>query len=102
MRQLKTALFYPRRRGLPLLMTGSGTGKSYLAQLMLEICHRRGAAMRRMRHLSVFNCARYASNPRTAGGECFWLCEGRVCGARGATNRARSGRLTAACYFWMK
>ncbi|MDI8746271.1 sigma 54-interacting transcriptional regulator, partial [Salmonella enterica subsp. enterica serovar Montevideo] len=34
--QLKTALFYPDG-GLPLLMTGeSGTGKSYLAQLMHE------------------------------------------------------------------
>ena len=34
--QMKTALFYPNG-GLPLLITGdSGTGKSYMAELMHE------------------------------------------------------------------
>ncbi len=40
--QMKTALFYPNG-GLPLLITGdSGTGKSYMAELMHEFAIARG------------------------------------------------------------
>ncbi|MBN0698555.1 sigma 54-interacting transcriptional regulator, partial [Pseudomonas aeruginosa] len=40
--QMKTALFYPNG-GLPLLITGdSGTGKSYMAELMHEFAIAQG------------------------------------------------------------
>ncbi len=60
--QLKTALFYPDG-GLPLLMTGeSGTGKSYLAQLMHEYAIAQALLSPDAPFIS-FNCAQYASNP---------------------------------------
>ncbi|MBZ4312760.1 sigma 54-interacting transcriptional regulator, partial [Mycobacterium tuberculosis] len=44
--QMKTALFYPNG-GLPLLITGdSGTGKSYMAELMHEFAIAQPAAAR--------------------------------------------------------
>ncbi|PLP18068.1 Fis family transcriptional regulator, partial [Klebsiella pneumoniae] len=60
--QMKTALFYPNG-GLPLLITGdSGTGKSYMAELMHEFAIAQGLLAPDAPFVS-FNCAQYASNP---------------------------------------
>ncbi len=59
-------------------MTGeSGTGKSYLAQLMHEYAIARALLSPDAPFIS-FNCAPVCEQSRTAGGESFWLCEGRV------------------------
>lgn len=78
--QLKTALFYPDG-GLPLLITGdSGTGKSYLAQLMHEYAIAQGL-IDASAPFVTFNCAQYASNPELLAANLFGYVKGAFTGA---------------------
>ncbi|EGL6579136.1 sigma-54-dependent transcriptional regulator [Salmonella enterica] len=94
--QLKTALFYPDG-GLPLLMTGeSGTGKSYLAQLMHEYAIAQALLSPDAPFIS-FNCAQYASNPELLAANLFGYVKGAFTGAQsdrpGAFEAADGGML---------
>lgn len=94
--QLKTALFYPCG-GLPVLITGdSGTGKSYMAQLMHEFAIARGLLAADAPFIS-FNCAQYASNPELLTANLFGYVKGAFTGAhqdkKGAFEAADGGIL---------
>ncbi|MBS0970968.1 sigma 54-interacting transcriptional regulator [Nissabacter archeti] len=78
--QLKTALFYPDG-GLPLLITGdSGTGKSYLAQLMHHYAISQ-ALIEPDAPFITFNCAQYAHNPELLASNLFGYIKGAFTGA---------------------
>lgn len=80
--QMKTALFYPNG-GLPLLITGdSGTGKSYMAELMHEFAIAQGLLAPDAPFVS-FNCAQYASNPELLAANLFGYVKGAFTGAQG-------------------
>lgn len=94
--QLKTALFYPEG-GLPLLITGeSGTGKSYLAQLMHEYAIAQELIAPDAPFIT-FNCAQYASNPELLAANLFGYVKGAFTGAltdkAGAFEAAHGGML---------
>lgn len=94
--QMKTALFYPEG-GLPLLITGeSGTGKSYMAQLMHEYALAQGI-LAADAPLVSFNCAQYASNPELLAANLFGYVKGAFTGAQsdreGAFEAAHGGIL---------
>lgn len=94
--QLKTALFYPDG-GLPLLITGdSGTGKSYMANLMHEFAISEGLLADDAPFIS-FNCAQYASNPELLAANLFGYAKGAFTGAQtdrqGAFEAANGGML---------
>jgi sigma-54 dependent transcriptional regulator of gfr operon len=89
--QLKTALFYPDN-GLPLLITGdSGTGKSYMAQLMHEYAITHGLISASAPFVT-FNCAQYASNPELLAANLFGYVKGAFTGA----NSDKTGAFEAA------
>lgn len=78
--QLKTALFYPDG-GLPLLITGeSGTGKSYVAQLMHDYAIAQSLLPPDAPFIR-FNCAQYASNPELLAANLFGYVKGAFTGA---------------------
>ncbi|MDU4093238.1 MAG: sigma 54-interacting transcriptional regulator [Pantoea sp.] len=78
--QLKTALFYPDG-GLPLLITGdSGTGKSYMAQLLHEYAIAQQVVAPDAPFIN-FNCAQYASNPELLTANLFGYVKGAFTGA---------------------
>ncbi len=78
--QLKTALFYPDG-GLPLLITGdSGTGKSYMAQLLHEYAIAQQVIAPDAPFINV-NCAQYASNPELLAANLFGYVKGAFTGA---------------------
>ncbi|WP_133497581.1 sigma-54-dependent transcriptional regulator, partial [Klebsiella oxytoca] len=80
--QMKTALFYPNG-GLPLLIVGdSGTGKSYMAELMHEFAIAQGLLPPDAPFVS-FNCAQYASNPELLAANLFGYVKGAFTGAQG-------------------
>lgn len=80
--QMKTALFYPNG-GLPLLIVGdSGTGKSYMAELMHEFAIAQGLLLPDAPFVS-FNCAQYASNPELLAANLFGYVKGAFTGAQG-------------------
>lgn len=94
--QMKTALFYPNG-GLPLLITGdSGTGKSYMAELMHEFAIAQGLLAPDAPFVS-FNCAQYASNPELLAANLFGYVKGAFTGAQsdkaGAFEAANGGML---------
>jgi sigma-54 dependent transcriptional regulator of gfr operon len=94
--QLKTALFYPDG-GLPLLITGdSGTGKSYMAQLLHEYAIAQQAIAPDAPFIN-FNCAQYASNPELLTANLFGYVKGAFTGAvsdkAGAFEAAHGGIL---------
>lgn len=94
--QMKTALFYPNG-GLPLLITGdSGTGKSYMAELM-QFAIAQGLLAPDAPFVS-FNCAQYASNPELLAANLFGYVKGAFTGAQGI-KPGRLRRQTAACCF---
>lgn len=98
--QMKTALFYPNG-GLPLLIVGdSGTGKSYMAELMHEFAIA-GDCWRPMRPLSASTAP---STPVTRScwpPTCLATSKARL-PARRAIRPGRLRRQTAACCFSMK
>lgn len=80
--QMKTALFYPNG-GLPLLIVGdSGTGKSYMAELMHEFAIAQGLLPPDAPFV-CFNCAQYASNPELLAANLFGYVKGAFTGAQG-------------------
>lgn len=80
--QMKTALFYPNG-GLPLLIVGdSGTGKSYMAELMHEFAIAQGLLAPDAPFV-CFNCAQYASNPELLAANLFGYVKGAFTGAQG-------------------
>lgn len=94
--QLKTALFYPDG-GLPLLITGdSGTGKSYMAQLLHEYAIAQQVIAPEAPFIN-FNCAQYASNPELLTANLFGYVKGAFTGAvsdkAGAFEAAHGGIL---------
>uniref|UniRef100_UPI00296E774F sigma-54-dependent transcriptional regulator n=1 Tax=Enterobacter sp. TaxID=42895 RepID=UPI00296E774F len=94
--QLKTALFYPDG-GLPLLITGdSGTGKSYLANLMHDYAITKGLIDADAPFVTL-NCAQYANNPELLAGNLFGYVKGAFTGATsdkpGAFEAANGGIL---------
>ncbi|QHM73861.1 sigma 54-interacting transcriptional regulator [Mixta intestinalis] len=94
--QLKTALFYPDG-GLPLLITGeSGTGKSYMAQLLHEYAIAQQVIEPDAPFIN-FNCAQYASNPELLTANLFGYVKGAFTGAvsdkPGAFEAAQGGIL---------
>ncbi|SLU97978.1 transcriptional regulator levR [Klebsiella variicola] len=94
--QMKTALFYPNG-GLPLLIVGdSGTGKSYMAELMHEFAIAQGLLPPDAPFVS-FNCAQYASNPELLAANLFGYVKGAFTGAQsdkaGAFEAANGGVL---------
>ena len=94
--QLKTALFYSDG-GLPLLITGdSGTGKSYMAQLLHEYAIAQQVIAPDAPFIN-FNCAQYASNPELLAANLFGYVKGAFTGAisdrAGAFEAAQGGIL---------
>ncbi|MBO0440047.1 sigma 54-interacting transcriptional regulator [Candidatus Enterococcus ikei] len=78
--QLKMAAFYPNG-GLPLLLTGeSGTGKSYLVQLLYQFCLANDLLNSDAPFITV-NCAQYADNPELLTSHLFGHVKGAFTGA---------------------
>ena len=78
--QCKAAMKYPPN-GLPILLTGqSGTGKSYLAQLMYEYAVDEGIIESSSSFISV-NCSEYANNPELETANLFGYRKGAFPGA---------------------
>ena len=78
--QAKAAILYPPR-GLPMLILGpTGSGKSYLA----EMVYRYAVEVGRLgpdAPFNVFNCADYASNPQLLFAQLFGYVKGAFTGA---------------------
>ena len=89
--QIKTALYYPDG-GLPLLITGeSGTGKSYLVNLVYQYCLLHDL-LEDSAPFITFNCAQYADNPELLTSNLF----GHVKGAYTGAEENRKGAFEAA------
>jgi sigma-54 dependent transcriptional regulator of gfr operon len=94
--QCKAAIRYPPN-GLPILITGpTGTGKSFLAQLMFEYAKERNIIGSESPFI-IFNCAEYADNPELLSANLFGYQKGAFTGAdqdhRGIIEEADSGFL---------
>lgn len=94
--QLKMAALYPNG-GLPLLLTGeSGTGKSYLVQLLYQFCLAHDLLTSDAPFITV-NCAQYADNPELLTSHLFGHVKGAFTGAdnekMGAFEAAANGFL---------
>lgn len=94
--QIKTALNYPDN-GLPVLITGeSGTGKSYLVQLIYQYCLAHDL-INENAPLVTLNCAQYANNPELLTSNLFGHAKGAFTGAdsdkTGAFESANGGIL---------
>ncbi|MGM0125549.1 sigma-54 dependent transcriptional regulator, gfr operon transcriptional activator [Enterococcus sp. AZ194] len=94
--QIKTALNYPDN-GLPVLITGdSGTGKSYLVQLVYQYCLEHDLISEDAPFVT-FNCAQYANNPELLTSNLFGHTKGAYTGAEedksGAFEHANGGIL---------
>lgn len=78
--QCKAAVSYPPS-GLPVLLYGpTGTGKSYLAQLMYEYALQQGIIKKDARFVTV-NCSEYANNPELLTANLFGAKKGAYTGA---------------------
>ncbi|TLQ06940.1 PRD domain-containing protein [Marinilactibacillus psychrotolerans] len=89
--QIKTALYYPDN-GLPVLITGeSGTGKSYLVQLIYKYCLE-NELIDEKAALITLNCAQYANNPELLTSNLF----GHVKGAYTGADQDKKGSFEAA------
>lgn len=94
--QMKMALNYPDN-GLPVLITGeSGTGKSYLVQLVYQYCLE-NELIAEEAPMVTFNCAQYANNPELLTSNLFGHVKGAYTGAdedkEGAFEQADGGIL---------
>lgn len=79
-KQCKSAIAYPPN-GLPILISGStGTGKSYLAQIMYEYAVQIGV-IKKNSPFVIFNCAEYANNPELLSANLFGYTKGSFTGA---------------------
>lgn len=89
--QCKAAMTYPGN-GLPLLLQGqTGTGKSYIAQLLYEYGKEKRIIDKKDRFVTV-NCAEYANNPEILMTNLFGYKKGAYTGA----DRDTPGILAAA------
>lgn len=78
--QCMAAISYPGT-GLPVLLHGaSGTGKSYIAQLMFEYAKTAGFILE-AGTMVIVNCAEYANNPELFLTNVFGYCKGSYTGA---------------------
>lgn len=78
--QCMAAISYPKT-GLPILLYGaSGTGKSFIAQLMFEYAKSAGY-IEEQGQMVVVNCAEYANNPELFLTNVFGYCRGAYTGA---------------------
>ena len=78
--QCKATISYPPA-GLPLLLYGpTGTGKSFLAQLMYEYARNQGLIKEDKKFLIV-NCSEYANNPELLTANLFGHKKGAFTGA---------------------
>ena len=75
--QCKATISYPPS-GLPLLLYGpTGTGKSFLAQLMYEYAINQGL-IAEDRNFLIVNCSEYANNPELLTANLFGHKKGRL------------------------
>lgn len=78
--QCKATISYPPS-GLPLLLYGpTGTGKSFLAQLMYEYAINQGL-IAEDRNFLIVNCSEYANNPELLTANLFGHKKGAFTGA---------------------
>jgi len=78
--QCKAAINYPPN-GIPILINGeTGTGKSFLAQLMYEYALQKNIIPNDAPFL-IFNCAEYANNPELLSANLFGYAKGAFTGA---------------------
>jgi len=94
--QCKAAIRYPPN-GLPLLITGpTGSGKSFLAQLMHDYAREKNIIESESPFV-IFNCAEYADNPELLSANLFGYQKGAFTGAerdhRGIIEEADTGFL---------
>ncbi|MCD5001161.1 sigma 54-interacting transcriptional regulator [Enterococcus saccharolyticus] len=94
--QIKMALYYPDN-GLPTLITGeSGTGKSFLVNLIYRYCFENDLISGNAPFVTV-NCAQYANNPELLTSNLFGHVKGAFTGAdydkQGAFEAANKGIL---------
>jgi sigma-54 dependent transcriptional regulator of gfr operon len=94
--QIKMALYYPEN-GLPTLITGeSGTGKSFLVNLIYRYCCENQLIDEDAPFVTV-NCAQYANNPELLTSNLFGHIKGAFTGAeqdkQGAFEAANQGVL---------
>lgn len=90
------ALLYPPN-GLPLLLEGeTGTGKTYLAEQVVQLARKRGS-FHTSQPFVTFNCSEYAQNPELLMGQLFGIRKGAFTGATsdrtGLVERADGGIL---------
>jgi len=89
--QCKAAINYPPN-GIPILINGeTGTGKSFLAQLMYEYALQKNIIPSGAPFM-IFNCAEYANNPELLSANLFGYVKGAFTGA----NRDHKGILEEA------
>lgn len=89
--QIKTALFYPDG-GLPVLLTGeSGTGKSFLVNIVYQYCLEHDLLPENAPFVTL-NCAQYADNPELLTSNLF----GHVSGAYTGATQDKVGAFEAA------
>lgn len=89
--QAKAAMTYPPQ-GLPMLLTGAtGTGKSFLARLMVQYARSQGTLQENCPFVTI-NCAEYADNPELFLIHLFGYKKGAYTGA----DSDRQGFLAAA------
>lgn len=94
--QCKAAVKYPPN-GIPILINGqTGTGKSFLAQLMFEYALQNEIIQPEAPFL-IFNCAEYANNPELLSANLFGYAKGAFTGAekdfKGIIEQADGGYL---------
>lgn len=78
--QIKAAIQYPPN-GLPILITGeTGTGKSYLAQVIYKHLQKKGFIAKESKFVSV-NCSEYSNNPELFLSNFFGYVKGAFTGA---------------------
>ena len=80
----KAAVRYPPE-GLPILITGpTGSGKSFLAALMIKYAKERNI-IKQDAPFIIFNCAEYADNPELLSANLFGYTKGAFTGAEKET-----------------
>ena len=94
--QCKAAIKYPPN-GIPILINGkTGTGKSFLAQLMFQYAIQKKILPPEAPFL-IFNCAEYVNNPELLSANLFGYAKGAFTGAerdfKGIIEQANGGYL---------
>ncbi len=78
--QITSSIFYPDN-SLPILIYGpTGTGKSYMANLIYDFCIK-NKVLQKDAPFYIFNCAQYANNPELLSSNLFGYVKGAFTGA---------------------